>query len=91
MIKENIQNTYDVLDYLLDLYNYYVSLSCKNIDKMIKLENDKRYKKESFIKNKKMQGLKEYNKYIDEKMKIIDSMIKKINDGEIKEVNIKFI
>lgn len=91
MIKENIKNTYDVLDYLLDLYNYYVGLSCKNINDMIKLENDKRYKKESFIKNKKIQGLKEYSKYLDEKMKTIDSMIKKINDGEIKEINIKFI
>lgn len=91
MIKENIKNTYDVLDYLLDLYNYYVGLSCKNIDKMIKLENDKRYKKDSFIKNKKIQGLKEYSKYLDEKMKTIDSMIKKINNGEIKEVNIKFM
>ena len=91
MIKENIKNTYDVLDYLLDLYDYYIGLSCDNLNKMIKLENDKRYKKDSFIKNKKMQGLKEYSKYLDEKKKTIDSMIKKINDGEIKEVNITFM
>lgn len=91
MIKENIKNNYDVLDYLLDLYTYYTGLSCENLNKIIKLENDKRYKKDSFIKNKKIQGLKEYSKYLDEKMKTIDSMIKKINDGEIKEVNITFM
>ena len=91
MIKENIKNNYDVLDYLLDLYNYYVGLSCKNINDMIKLENDKRYKKDSFIKNKKIQGLKEYSKYLDDKMNTINNMINKINNNDIKEVNIKFM
>lgn len=91
MITEKIINNYDILDYLLDLYNYYVGLSCKNLNKMMKLENDKRYKKDSYIKNKKMQGLKEYSRYLDKKMTTINNMIDKINNNDIKNVNIEFM
>ena len=91
MIKEKIQNNYDILDYLLDLYNYYISLSCKNVNKMIKLENDKRYKENSYIKNKKLEGLKQYGRYLDEKTKTINNMIDAIKNNKINEVNIKFM
>jgi vacuolar-type H+-ATPase subunit H len=57
----------------------------------MKLEYDKRYKKDSYIKNKKMQGLKEYSKYLDEKKTTINNMIDKINRGDITEINIQFL
>ena len=91
MIKEEIKNTYDILDFLLDLSTYYTTLSSKNINKMINLKLDKRYKKESYIRSKKLEGLEQYNKYLQYKSKIINDMIKNIDNNNIKEVNIKFL
>ena len=91
MIKKNIKDTYELLDYLLDLYNYYVGLSCKNTNKIIKLENDKRYKKDSYCKSKKMDGLKQYNAYITDKMNKINDVINGIKNGNIKKIEIDFM
>ena len=91
MIKEEIKNNYDILDFLLDLNTYYTTLSSKNINKMINLKLDKRYKKESYKRNKKLEGLKQYNEYLQYKSKTINNMIDKINNNDIKEINIKFL
>lgn len=91
MIREEIKNNYDILDFLLDLNTYYTTLSSKNINKMINLKLDKRYKKESYKRNKKLEGLEQYNTYLQHKSKIINNMIDKINNNDIKEINIKFL
>lgn len=91
MYKKNIKDTYELLDYLLDLYNYYVYLSCENMKKIIKLENDKRYKKDSYSKYKKIKGLKDYRIYLIDKMNEVDTLINNIKNGNIKKIEIDFM
>lgn len=91
MSYEKIYNTYDVIDYLLDLDTYYINISSKYINQKISIKLDKRYKKDSKKQDDKIKNIDSILKYYDEKRKNIKNMIHKINNNEIKNIDIDFM
>ena len=85
-----MNNKDKIIEYLLDLETYYISLSCKNINKTINIRNDKRYKKDSTKQKQQIKKQQDYQIYIDDKLGCIQNMINRIKDDDVKKIEIEF-
>lgn len=91
MIKSEIKDTYNIIDYLLDLDTYYNNIIVKYLNKKISIKLDKRYKNDSKKMNDKIKNIDSMLKYYGEKHANISAMIKKIEDGDVKKVELEFM
>lgn len=85
-----MNNKDKIIEYLLDLQTYYTSLSCNNINKIVNIRTDKRYKNDSTKQKNNIKKRQDYQMYIDDKLGCIENMIDKINNDDVKKIEIEF-
>lgn len=90
-LKNEIKDTYSIIDYLLDLDTYYNSIIVKYLNKKLAIKTDKRYKNDSKKMNDKIKNVDSILKYYNEKHENVNAMIKKIENGEVKKVELEFM
>jgi hypothetical protein len=91
MIKNEVKDTYTIIDYLLDLDTYYNSIIVKYLNKKLSIKLDKRYKNNSKKMNDKINNIDNMLKYYGEKHANVNAMIKKIEDGDVKKIELEFM